>query len=286
MKKNVLSLTLLSVFASACTSMMYGNNVAPVNNQNTPYIVEREATTVYTPSSTTTTYPNNAQYAVAANSGAGSAYVVDSSRQEHYAQPSYSPYTTPSALAEPQTSRTATRDLHSVDDGWGVQGNQESVANEIQEPVAVRPPQREEDMNARVEPSTATPPAEPPRQQASNDTPSTQQSNNTAVSGNAVNSLLQRANSELGRGDLDAAAAYLEEAHRIDSRNANILYDIANIRYHQQRYREAESAAARAANIAGSGSVAKKSWSLIANARKALGDNQGAIAAAEKAASF
>ena len=78
--------------------------------------------------------------------------------------------------------------------------------------------------------------------------------------------------------------AHLENAHRLDPNNSKILYDIANVRYHQNRYRDAETFASRAVKAGGSSATLKKSWSLIANSRKALGDNQGAVSAAEKAA--
>lgn len=279
MKKNVLSLALLGILSSACTSMMYGNNVAPVNNQNTLYAPEREGA-VYDRQQVS----YNAQTPASSSSAYAPSYgntQTVSSQVEDYAQQSYSPYTTPSALDAQERVRPAVeRELRTADDGWDIQGTEE-LAEEV---PTVRPPQREEVAAAANTQIAEQAPVAAVREEAQsvNNAPR----ENNSVSGNAVNSLLQRANSELGRGNLDGAAAYLEDAHRIDSRNANILYDIANIRYHQQRYREAESAAARAANIAGTGAVAKKSWSLIANARKALGDNQGAIAAAEKAASF
>lgn len=102
----------------------------------------------------------------------------------------------------------------------------------------------------------------------------------------AVSTLLKKASASLGKGDLDGAAAYLENAQRIEPQNAKILYDIANIRYHQGRYKDAETFAGRAVQVGGGNAMMKKSWALVANARKSLGDNQGAIAAAEKAASL
>lgn len=102
--------------------------------------------------------------------------------------------------------------------------------------------------------------------------------------GGAVSELLKKASSSIGKGDLNGAVAHLENAHRLDPNNSKILYDIANVRYHQGRYRDAETFASRAVRAGGGGATLKKSWSLIANARKALGDNQGAVSAAEKAA--
>lgn len=102
----------------------------------------------------------------------------------------------------------------------------------------------------------------------------------------AVSALLKKASSALGKNDLDGAAAYLENAQRLDPKNSKILYDIANIRYHQGRYKEAESMASRAVQTGGSNAMLKKSWSLISNSRNKLGDSQGAVQAATKAASY
>lgn len=102
----------------------------------------------------------------------------------------------------------------------------------------------------------------------------------------AVSALLKKASGALGKGDLDGAAAYLENAQRLDPKNSKILYDIANIRYHQGRYKEAESMASRAVQTGGNNAMLKKSWSLISNSRNKLGDSQGAVQAATKAASY
>ncbi len=102
----------------------------------------------------------------------------------------------------------------------------------------------------------------------------------------AVSALLKKASGSLGKGDLDGAAAYLENAQRLDPKNSKILYDIANIRYHQGRYKEAESMASRAVQTGGSNAMLKKAWSLISNSRNKLGDSQGAVQAATKAASY
>ena len=122
-------------------------------------------------------------------------------------------------------------------------------------------------------------------QQVASATPP-QQPSAPAKEETAVSALLKKASASLGKGDLDGAAAYLENAQRIEPQNAKILYDIANIRYHQGRYKDAETFAGRAVQVGGGNGMMKKSWALVANARKSLGDNQGAIAAAEKAASF
>jgi len=82
----------------------------------------------------------------------------------------------------------------------------------------------------------------------------------------AVSALLKKASGSLGKGDLDGAAAYLENAQRLDPKNSKILYDIANIRYHQGRYKEAESMASRAVQTGGS--IYQKELDLLAGCRK------------------
>ncbi|MDO4435723.1 MAG: hypothetical protein Q4B71_04820 [Cardiobacteriaceae bacterium] len=207
-------------------------------------------------------------------------------------QPKYT--TTPSTPTPPSASDTPKYDNARSSDGWAVSPN---VSNTVtrQENNVVPPPVKvskvsennpapvvsDEPKVEPAEPKTQPAPKEEPTQVASNQTPERPQS-----SGSAVSDLLSKASSALGKGDLNAAASHLEAAQRIDSKNPKILYDIANIRYHQKRYREAETYAGRAANLGGENSMSKKSWQLISNARKALGDNQGAVQAAERAARF
>ena len=123
------------------------------------------------------------------------------------------------------------------------------------------------------------------QQVASSNRSGSSSSSSPASGGNnsAVSSLLKQASASLGKGDLDGAAAYLENAQRIEPQNSKILYDIANIRYHQGRHREAESMASRAVQVGGDSGIKKKAWSLISKSRSELGDHQGAINAANKA---
>lgn len=102
----------------------------------------------------------------------------------------------------------------------------------------------------------------------------------------ATKSLLQEARVAVAAGDYEKAASALERAHRIEPGNAKILYDISQIRYAQGKYRQAASFASKAANYSSSPALSKKIWSLLSNARKALGNSTGAQAAAKKAASF
>lgn len=107
-----------------------------------------------------------------------------------------------------------------------------------------------------------------------------------ATAQSATKSLLQEARTSVASGNYNKAASALERAHRIDPRNAKILYDIAQIRYAQGKYRQSESFASKAANYTKSPALSKKIWTILANSRKALGNSTGAAAAARKAANF
>ncbi len=102
----------------------------------------------------------------------------------------------------------------------------------------------------------------------------------------AIKTLLEEAKGAVTAGDYDKAASVLERAHRIEPGNAKILYDIAQIRYAQGKYRQAESFASKAANYSSSPALSKKVWMLLSNARKSLGNSTGAESAARKAANF
>lgn len=102
----------------------------------------------------------------------------------------------------------------------------------------------------------------------------------------ATKSLLKEARAAVAAGQYDKAASALERAHRIQPGNAKILYDIAQIRYAQGNYRQAESFASKAANYSKSSALSKKIWTILANSRRALGNTTGAEAASKKAANF
>lgn len=127
-------------------------------------------------------------------------------------------------------------------------------------------------------PATAAIPATPQPQVKKPPKPATPTS--------ATKALLQEARSAVGAGNYEKAASALERAHRIQPSNAKILYDIAQIRYAQGKYRQAESFASKAANYSKSSALSKKIWTILANARRALGNTSGAAAAAKKAANF
>lgn len=107
-----------------------------------------------------------------------------------------------------------------------------------------------------------------------------------AGTGSAVKDLLQSAKKAVVAGNYEKAASELERAHRIKPGDAKILFDIAQVRFAQGKYSQAESFASRAAGVAKSARMKKKIWTLLSKARKALGNNSGAASALKKAQSF
>lgn len=109
-----------------------------------------------------------------------------------------------------------------------------------------------------------------------------------AVSGSpAVLALMHDADRNSSSGDLEAAAATIERALRIDSRNPALLYKLAQLRLKQNQPRLAEDLAKKSELYAGNNRELKKnSWLLIAKARYMQGDKQGAEEARDKANRF
>ena len=296
MKHSWLFIFPAAAIMTGCTGMMYGKTMAPVTRQNTVYgkPLQLHATaaddssgephrrTVPNPASRKPTTPPR-------RPGGEPLPRIEAVESSPYQASGWDP-------------RGAT--IEANDDGWsirpqtGAEGS-DGVAEtpedamENTEHTALQPIRPPESVRAIAAQSGAVAPAEPDRTSAPQDAVVSAAVSGTAgradSSQSAVDTLINRANAAIGKGDLDGAAAYLEDAQRIDGKNsksAKILYDIANIRYHQGKYREAEAAASRAVRVGGDNETMQKTWSLIANSRKALGDNQGAITAAEKAASL
>lgn len=103
----------------------------------------------------------------------------------------------------------------------------------------------------------------------------------------AVLALLTEADRNRAAGDLDAAVVSTERALRIDSRNPTLTYKLAQLRIKQNKPQQAEELASKAALLAGSDlDLKRKSWMLIAEARRVQGNTQGAKEAKTKAESF
>jgi Tfp pilus assembly protein PilF len=109
-------------------------------------------------------------------------------------------------------------------------------------------------------------PATPPRQE------------NIAIAG-----LMDSARADAAAGNLAGAAASLERALRIEPRNPRLWHELARVRLKQGQHAQAESVAARSNSWAGDDKMLRaENWRLIAQAREARGDAEGAKAALEQ----
>ncbi|HXM81837.1 MAG TPA: tetratricopeptide repeat protein [Burkholderiales bacterium] len=102
-------------------------------------------------------------------------------------------------------------------------------------------------------------------------------SENVAIAG-----LMESARADVAAGRLANAAASLERALRIEPRNPRLWQELARVRLKQGQYAQAESVAARSNSWAGSDNALRaENWRLIAEAREARGDAEGARQARE-----
>ena len=100
----------------------------------------------------------------------------------------------------------------------------------------------------------------------------------------AIASLLDGARADTAAGRLANAAASLERALRIEPRNPRLWQELARVRLKQSDYAQAESTAARSNSWAGSDNALRaENWRLIAQAREARGNTEGARSALEAA---
>jgi predicted Zn-dependent protease len=100
----------------------------------------------------------------------------------------------------------------------------------------------------------------------------------------AVVALLGQAETQANGGDLAAAAASLERALRIDPRNPVIWYHLATVRLEQGEPAQAEQLAVKSTSLAGGNPLQQaRNWRLIAQARRAQGNPDGAVAAERRA---
>ena len=99
----------------------------------------------------------------------------------------------------------------------------------------------------------------------------------------AIDKLMLDAKQWREQGQYVKAAAVLERALRIKPRNPFIWSQLAELRYSQKQYRQAESLALRSNQYAGNDiSLKQSNWALIANARDKQGNKAGSIAARKK----
>jgi predicted Zn-dependent protease len=118
--------------------------------------------------------------------------------------------------------------------------------------------------------------AVPPTPEAA---PPISRSGNVAVAG-----LMESARADAAAGKLSTAAASIERALRIEPRNPRLWQELARVRLQQGQLVQAEEVAKRSSSFAGSDNALRaENWRLIAQAREALGDADGARAARESA---
>jgi len=103
----------------------------------------------------------------------------------------------------------------------------------------------------------------------------------------AVVALRGQAQAKLNAGEPALAASSIERALRIQAKNPVLWLDLAEIRFAQQKFTQAESTARKALAYAGSKKdVNKKAWTIIANSRYARNDRDGGLRAEAEAARF
>jgi predicted Zn-dependent protease len=125
-------------------------------------------------------------------------------------------------------------------------------------------------------PSEPVPPGPPA---AAEPPPPVARSENIAVAG-----LMESARADAAAGKLSTAAASIERALRIEPRNPRLWQELARVRLQQNQLVQAENVAARSNSFAGSDSALRaENWRLIAQAREARGDADGAREARESA---
>jgi len=102
-----------------------------------------------------------------------------------------------------------------------------------------------------------------------------------------VAGLMESARADAAAGKLSTAAASIERALRIEPRNPRLWQELARVRLQQTQFVQAENMAARSNSYAaGDNALRAENWRLIAQAREARGDAEGARSARESAESF
>lgn len=89
--------------------------------------------------------------------------------------------------------------------------------------------------------------------------------------------LLRQSERSADGGDLESAIAYVERAIRLDSRDAELWLRLAELQLAADRPATAEQLAQKGIALAGDASeTRRRGWLLVADAREAQGDHEGA----------
>jgi tetratricopeptide (TPR) repeat protein len=104
------------------------------------------------------------------------------------------------------------------------------------------------------------------------------------MDGDAVVALVDQSGSYQVSGDADAAAASLERALRIEPRNARLWQRLARVRLEQGEAAQAEQLALKSNALARTDQQLRaENWRIVAQARWAMNDDDGARRAEQKA---
>lgn len=109
------------------------------------------------------------------------------------------------------------------------------------------------------------------------DDPGSRSQQQPAVSSHpTVMQLVQQAEQQRADGELDQAAATLERAIRLVNNDALPWLKLAEVRYEQSNFIQAETLAKRSISFAGSGPIAREAWLLIADIKRLQGNESAA----------
>jgi hypothetical protein len=134
-------------------------------------------------------------------------------------------------------------------------------------------------------PASAPPAPEPPASSLPAPDPSAPLPPAARTESIAIAGLMDGARADSAAGRLANAAAQLERALRIEPRNPRLWQELARVRLKQGDYAQVEGTAARSNSWARDDPMLRaENWRLIAQAREARGDAQGALVALEAAA--
>ncbi|MGJ8669412.1 MAG: hypothetical protein ACSHXK_07995 [Oceanococcus sp.] len=98
----------------------------------------------------------------------------------------------------------------------------------------------------------------------------------TASTHPTVQALVNQAERERGDGQLDRAAATLERAIRIVNDDPLPWLKLAEIRFEQSNFIQAENLARRSISFANAGGSSQRAWLLIADIKRLQGDDAAA----------
>lgn len=325
-KNLLLSVSVAALFSTGCSNMLYSNNSAPIYDRTgtqpqtaqqpvewkttgqattqtapkvtEPPVVSSTANTPYQPPSAIEqpakpVVNNNTGYVANQTVGSTSEFgttqdpfqnsakvdstdprIKDASTMSDTAQQ-------PAGVIRPQAPDSSTETVATTDSAVS-DTETNTVAESKPAPTTLRP----EAPVAKPKPKAPAKPESTPAKPKTTDVATKTPVKKPAGTGSAVKDLLQSAKKAVVAGNYEKAASELERAHRIKPGDAKILFDIAQVRFAQGKYSQAESFASRAAGVAKSARMKKKIWTLLSKARKALGNNSGAASALKKAQSF